>query len=217
MTAGVLTFVTLLFLTGLFEQLPEATLAAIVIAAVIELVDIGSLRRLWRVRTGRVASVYRLTSRADFVAAVGALHGRPGVRHVARPGHRGLPLARSSSSPGRRGPHIAVLAPVGGEPGRPWVDVDRHPDYALEPGVLVVRVEAPLMFANAEFVRSRVRELAAEVDDLRLVVMDGQTTPSIDVTAAGMLVQLRADLRRDRRGARAGERRRAGPRRARDG
>ena len=51
LTAGVLTFVTLLFLTGLFEQLPEATLAAIVIAAVIELVDIASLRRLWRVRT----------------------------------------------------------------------------------------------------------------------------------------------------------------------
>ena len=94
-------------------------------------------------------------------------------------------------------PYIAVLAPSAGEPGRPWVDVDRHPDYALEPGVLVVRVEAPLMFANAEFVRSRVRELAAEVDDLRLVVMDGQTTPSIDVTAAGMLVQLRADLHRD--------------------
>ena len=62
MTAGVLTFVTLLFLTGLFEQLPEATLAAIVIAAVIELVDIASLRRLWRVQTGRVASVYKLTA-----------------------------------------------------------------------------------------------------------------------------------------------------------
>ena len=53
LTAAVLTLVTLLFLTGLFEKLPEATLAAIVIAAVIELVDIAALRRLWRVRTGR--------------------------------------------------------------------------------------------------------------------------------------------------------------------
>ena len=51
-TAAVLTLVTLLLLTGLFEKLPEATLAAIVIAAVIELVDIDSLRRLWRVRGG---------------------------------------------------------------------------------------------------------------------------------------------------------------------
>ena len=190
-----LTFVTLLFLTGLFEQLPEATLAAIVIAAVIELVDIASLRRLWRVRTGRVAAVYRLTSRTDFVAAVGALLGvlvfdtLPGL--VIGVGlSLVLLIARTS------GPHVAVLAPVGVEPGHPWVDVDRHPDYAREPGVLVVRVEAPLMFANADFVRTRVRALAAEVDDLRLVVLDGQTTPSIDVTAAGMLVQLRGDLRR---------------------
>jgi SulP family sulfate permease len=41
--------ITLLFLTGLFESLPQATLAAVVIAAVIELVDIGSLRRLYNV------------------------------------------------------------------------------------------------------------------------------------------------------------------------
>jgi sulfate permease, SulP family len=45
-----------------------------------------------------------------------------------------------------------------------------------------------------------VRELAAQAsatpDGLHLVVLDGRTSPSIDVTAAGMLVQLRADLRR---------------------
>jgi MFS superfamily sulfate permease-like transporter len=50
---------------------------------------------------------------------------------------------------------------------------------------LVVRVKAPLMFANAENVRTRVRELAAAVaaspDGLRLVVLDGRTSPSIDV------------------------------------
>ena len=62
--------------------------------------------------------------------------------------------------------------------------------------MLVVRVEAPLLFANADFVRTQVRALAADVPDLRLVVLDGRSTPSIDVTAAGMLVQLRADLRR---------------------
>ena len=49
LVVAVLTIVTLLFLTGLFEALPEATLAAVVIAAVIELVDIAALRRLYRV------------------------------------------------------------------------------------------------------------------------------------------------------------------------
>jgi MFS superfamily sulfate permease-like transporter len=49
LVVAALTIVTLLFLTGLFEKLPEATLAAVVIAAVLELVDIATLRRLARV------------------------------------------------------------------------------------------------------------------------------------------------------------------------
>ena len=88
LTAAVLTVVTLLFLTGLFEKLPEATLAAVVVAAVIELVDIASLKRLWRVRTGRLASVYRVTSRVDFFAAAATLAGRPPLRDPPRPHHR---------------------------------------------------------------------------------------------------------------------------------
>ena len=82
---GRLALLTLLFLTGLLERLPEATLAAIVIAAVIELVDISSLRHLWRVGTGAIARNHRITARADFVGALAALLGvlvldtRPGL------------------------------------------------------------------------------------------------------------------------------------------
>lgn len=194
-TAAVLTLVTLLFLTGLFEKLPEATLAAIVVAAVIELVDISSLRRLWRVQTGRISRIYRVTTRADFFAAVAALLGvllfdtLPGLV-IGISVSLGLLIARTSR------PHLAPLAPVGEATDRPWVDAGRNPDYLAAPGVLVVRVEAPLMFANADFVRTRVRELAADVPSLRLVVLDGRSTPSIDVTAAGMLVQLRSDIQR---------------------
>ena len=195
LTAAGLTLVTLLFLTGLFEKLPEATLAAIVIAAVVELVDVASLRRLWRVRAGRLASVYRLTTRADFFAAVAALLGvllfetLPGLV-IGIAVSLALLIARTSR------PHIASLAPVGEAGDRPWVDVARNPGYPTVPGVLVVRVEAPLLFANADFIRMSVRDLAAEVTDLRLVVLDGRSTPSVDVTAAGMLIQLRSDLHR---------------------
>ncbi|HYH72773.1 MAG TPA: SulP family inorganic anion transporter [Nocardioides sp.] len=192
-TAAALTLLTLLFLTGLFENLPEATLAAIVVAAVIELVDIASLRRLWRVRTGRLASIYRVTSRADFFAALAALLGvllfetLPGLV-IGIAVSLLLLIARTSR------PHVADLAPVG-LPSGPWVDAGRNPEYQQLPGVLVVRVEAPLLFANADFVRTRIRALASDVPDLRVVVIDGRSTPSIDVTAAGMLVQLRADIR----------------------
>ena len=199
LTVAVLAVLTLLFLTGLFEKLPKATLAAIVIAAVIELVDLESLRRLWRVTTGRVVKVYQLSARADFVAAVCALIGvlffdtLPGLV-IGIGASLILLLARTSR------PHVAPLAPVGGDQDGPWVDVERNPDYTPVPGVLVVRVESPLMFANADNVRTRVRELAADVaaspGGLHLVVLDGRTSPSIDVTAAGMLVQLRTDIRR---------------------
>jgi MFS superfamily sulfate permease-like transporter len=196
LTAAALTVVTLLFLTGVFEQLPLATLAAVVVAAVVELVDVRSLRDLWRVRTGRLARVYQVTARADFMAAGAALLGvlvfdtLPGLV-IGIAVSLILLLARTSR------PRVTVLAPVGNEIGRPWVDASRNPDYPTVPGVLAIRVEGPLIFANAEYVRSRVRELAPSTPDLRLVVLDARTTPSIDVTAASMLVQLRTDLQRD--------------------
>jgi sulfate permease, SulP family len=190
--------VTLLFLTGLFENLPEATLAAVVIAAVVELVDISSLRRLWRVRAGRVVRTYQLTARADFVAAAAALLGvlvfdtLPGLV-IGIAASLILLIARTSR------PHVASLAPVDDRRGSPWVDIARN-GITPPAGVVVVRVEAPLMFANADSVRTRVRELAAEAVDgpggLKLVVLDGTSSPSIDVTAAGMLTQLREDVRR---------------------
>lgn len=196
LTGAALTVVTLLFLTGVFEQLPLATLAAVVVAAVVELIDVQALRRLWRVRTGRLAHVYQVTARADFMAAGAALLGvlifdtLPGLV-IGIAVSLILLLARTSR------PRVTVLAPVGDEPGRPWVDAERNPGYPAVPGVLAVRVEGPLMFANAEYVRASVRELAERSPGLRLVVLDGRATPSIDVTAAAMLVQLRSDLQRD--------------------
>lgn len=196
LTAAALTVLTLLFLTGVFEQLPLATLAAVVVAAVVELVDVRSLRRLWRVRTGRLAHFYQVTARADFMAAGAALLGvlvfdtLPGLV-IGIAVSLILLLARTSR------PRVTVLAPVGDQPDRPWVDAGRNPGYPTVPGLLAVRVEGALMFANAEYVRARVRELAARETGLRLVVLDGRATPSVDVTAAAMLVQLRADLRRD--------------------
>jgi MFS superfamily sulfate permease-like transporter len=75
LVVAALTVVTLLFLTGLFEQLPEATLAAVVIAAVIELVDFGALVTLHRVWSVRLGDAYGPAARPDFLAALAALFG----------------------------------------------------------------------------------------------------------------------------------------------
>lgn len=192
LTVAVLTVVTLLFLTGLFEQLPEATLAAIVIAAVIDLVDIPALRRLYRVWTERLGGIYGPAARADFLAAIAAMLGvlvfdtLPGLV-IGIAVSMTLLLYRASR------PHVTrlVRTPDTDRPGL-WVDADRHPDLRPEDGILVIRVESGLFFANADHIRDCVRALAATHPDA--VVLDGESSPFIDVTAAGMLDQLTREL-----------------------
>ena len=192
-TAAVITVVTLLFLTGLFEKLPEATLAAVVIGAVIELVDIGSLQRLYRIHSGRLGEIYRYASRADFLAAMAALFGvllfdtLPGLV-IGIVASLVLLVARTSR------PHVAVLGRMPGE-HELWVDVEAHPTAEAPDGIVVLRVEGQLFFGNADYVRDRVRALASE--GTRAVVIDGETAPSLDISAVEMLVELTTDLQRE--------------------
>jgi SulP family sulfate permease len=191
LTVAVLTIVTLLFLTGLFEDLPEATLAAVVIAAVVELVDIAALRRLYRVFTGPVGSRFGLVVRPDFVAAVAALLGvlvfdtLPGL-FIGIAVSFLLLIYRASA------PHVATLGRVPGDPSR-YTDVRRNPDNEEIPGVLVLRPESGLFFANADHVRKTVLERAAEANP-RVVVLDAATMPFVDVTAITMLRDLAETL-----------------------
>jgi SulP family sulfate permease len=188
-----LTILTLLFLTGLFESLPQATLAAVVIAAVIELVDIAALTALWRIATRQLRGIYGIAARPDFIAAVAALAGvlifdtLPGLV-IGVVVSLLLLLYRASR------PHVAVLGQVPGMPGQ-YGDLQRHPENERQPGVALLRVEGGLFFANADTVRDAVRAHAAE-PGTRAVVLDAETAPYIDVSAARMLIQLAGDLRR---------------------
>ena len=190
---ALLTIVTLLLLTGLFESLPEATLAAIVIAAVIELVDIPALIRLYRIYTGRGQRRFALAARADFVAALAAMLGvlvfdtLPGL-FIGIGVSLLLLLYRASR------PHVAELGAVPGSEGQ-WGDRARHPENRAAPGVVVLRVDGGLFFANADAVRRRVREAAAR-DGVHAIVLDAETIPYVDVTAAEMLAGLAEDLER---------------------
>ncbi len=186
---AVLTIITLLFLTGLFEQLPEATLGAIVVAAVIELVDIASLRRLYGVWSARLSAIYGKAARADFAAAIAAMFGvlifdtLPGL--VIGIGISfGLLLYRSSR------PNIATL---GRTAEGHWHDSGRFEGSVSEPGIVVLRVEGGLFFANADAIRERVVAAAAP-PDVHGVVLDCESVPFVDVTAAEMIERLRTLL-----------------------
>jgi anti-anti-sigma factor len=212
LTAAVLTLVTLLFLTPVFESLPEAVLAAVVIAAVVELVDVRALRRLWGLATPRMRRLYGSAARYDAYAALAAMAGvlvldtLPGLV-IGIVLSMFLLLARASR------PHVAVL--VRNRDGV-WVDGARRaarlaaasqpvpgagelrapaPGAGPVDGVLVVRPEAGLFFANAESVRATVRDLVTTRRP-RAVVLDAETVPFVDSAAAEMIVTLHRDLAR---------------------
>ena len=184
-----LTIVTLLFLTGLFENLPEATLAAVVIAAVIELVSYRPLARLYRLYTSELGRIYGLATRTDLIAAVATLVGvlifdtLPGL--FIGIGVSVLLIVYRASRP-----HVAIL---GKQPStQHWVDVDRHPDAVSSDDVIVVRPEAGLFYANADNVHANISTLITSLT--RAIVLDLESVPAIDFTAAEMLLALDDEL-----------------------
>ena len=124
LVVAVMTVITLLFLTGLFEKLPEATLAAVVIAALVELVDIRSLRRFYGLTNTRLGRIYGVAARPDFIAATAALFGvlifdtLPGL-FIGIVVSIILLVYRTSR------PHVAVLGRVPGTTDQ-FADIERH-------------------------------------------------------------------------------------------
>jgi sulfate permease, SulP family len=190
---AVLTIVTLLFLTGLFEDLPEPTLAAVVIAAVIELVDIGALVQFRRLYTSRLGKIYGEAARPDFIAAIAAMLGvlifdtLPGL-FIGITVSILLLLFRASK------PHIAELGQVPGSSDQ-YSDLNQHPDNTSFDGIVVLRVESGLFFANSDAVRDSVREHAKR-PGTRAVVIDAEVISFVDATALQMLAELADDLAR---------------------
>ena len=186
LVVAVMTIITLLLLTGLFEKLPEATLSAVVIAAVIELVDVPALVRLYRVYSKRLGRAFGVAARPDFIAAIAALLGvtvfdtLPGL-FIGIATSFALLVYRASR------PRIAELGKVPRTTGQ-YADIERHPENEVQDGIVVVRVEAGLFFANSDWVRHRLLE-AASRPGVKAIVLDAGSIAFIDVTAAEMLGQ----------------------------
>jgi sulfate permease, SulP family len=184
-----LTVLTLLFLTGLFEQLPEATLAAVVIAAVVQLVDVQGFLTFYGFTSAAEGRRYGLAARPDFIAAMAAMFGvllfgiLTGL-FIGMVVSVLLIVYRSSR------PHVAVLG-RSADRSR-WVDSHRHAGTSQEPGVVVLRPESGLFYANADNVRTAILRHVAP--DTRAVILDAEAVPEIDVTALQMLEQLSTHL-----------------------
>lgn len=171
--------VCLLFFTNVLHSLPNVTLAAIVLVAVKGLLDIASLRHLWRV------------SRFEFCVAIVALVGvlllgiLKGVLLAVV-----VSLLMLLASAAR--PHVAFLGRIPGTSR--FSDLERHADNESIPGVLIFRVEASLLYFNVDHVRDRVWARIHDGGPFQLVICDLSNSPYIDVSGARMLKALDAKL-----------------------
>jgi MFS superfamily sulfate permease-like transporter len=169
----------LVLVPGLLRNLPNPTLAAVVIAASLSLADISGTVRLWRQR-----HVEFMLSGVAFlgVALLGVLEG------IA------VAVALSILNVFRRAwwPHYTTLGRVAGVPGHH--DVELHPDAEQLSGLAILRFDAPLFFANARTFRDVVRELAAATPRPRWVLIAAEAITDIDTTAADMLLSLDVEL-----------------------
>jgi SulP family sulfate permease len=175
-----LVLVTLLFLTGLFEKLPTAVLAGIVIVAGFGLFDVKDFKVLWRVRR----SEFWLG--ASTVASVLVLGMLGGIAFAI-----GLSLIAALMRVVR--PHTAELGLVEGTDT--FRDIDRHDDAHPVPGLMIYRIDDELFFANAAFFVSDVKErLVASDPPATALVLDMEGVSDIDTTAVQQLDELLEDL-----------------------
>jgi SulP family sulfate permease len=87
-------------------------------------------------------------------------------------------------------PHVVTLGRIPGVAGA-YGNVRRHPNYERVPGLLVLRLETPLFYANASGVSDRIKKLVGAADPLpRAVILDMGASDSLDISSAGMLVGL---------------------------
>ncbi len=169
----------LLFLPGLLRDLPQPTLAAVVIAAALSLADVAATRRLWHQR--RVEFVISLVAFLG-VALLGVL---PGIA---------VAVVLSILNVFRRTwmPYQTRLGRVDGLPG--YHDVTLHTDAEQLDGLVLYRFDAPLIFANARTFREQIRAIAEAEPPPRWIVVAAEPMTDVDTTAADVLEDLDADL-----------------------
>jgi high affinity sulfate transporter 1 len=174
LAATVLAFVTVLLLMPLFKNLPEAVLAALIIHAVSHLMKVAEFRRYYRLQ------------RLEFWVGLATLLGvitidvLPGL--VIGITAMVLLVVYQASRP-----HLGVLGQNPAARGA-YGDLRRHPNYQPVPGVLIVRLDAPLFYANASVSADGVKKLVGSTDPLpRAVVLDAGASSDLDVTSAETL------------------------------
>lgn len=162
----------LLFLTPMFYYLPKAVLAAIIIVSVLKLIDYKEAMRLWNV------------NKIDFwmllVTFIGTLFF--GIKEGIGVGvslSLVMVIFRTSK------PHVAVLGRIPNT--RFFRNINRFDDMEIHHEVLIIRFDSHLYFANTNYFRERLDDLATEKGEaLKLIILDCECINGLDSTGAAM-------------------------------
>jgi high affinity sulfate transporter 1 len=182
LVAWVAVIITVLVLTPLFKTLPEAVLAALIIHAV------------WHLIVARKLKGVRLESRPEFVLGVLSFLGVL-VFDVLEGMMIGLVASLVWFIYKSTKPHLASLGRVPGSKDV-FLDLTRHPEEVPIPGLLILRLNGPLFYANAQSVRDQVKALVEATEPpLRAVIVDAVPQDDLDLTSVDMLKKLFAEIR----------------------
>jgi high affinity sulfate transporter 1 len=174
---GALAIAFLLLVTpNLLQYLPNAALAAVVIAAAISLIEVADLKRIYRIQP------WEFWLSIVCFAGVVALGVIPGIGLAIA-----IAIAEFLWDAWR--PHAAVLGRADGVKG--YHDITRYPDARQIPGLVLFRWDAPLFFANAEFFKERALDAVAKSPTpVRWLVVAAEPVTNVDVTAGDTLAEL---------------------------
>jgi SulP family sulfate permease len=182
--AAALTIIFLLFLTPILAPLPTVALGAIIIIASIGLIDIPAFRFLKQVRAFEFWLAVITTLE---VLIVGIIYGIlvavilsliNVIYHISRP-------------------HDALLDDINAKGGTVYRGVEDKETSMTEPGLIVYRFDAPLVFANAGYFTDRLDELVTKAGkELKCVILDAEAISDFDTTSAEALENIDANLER---------------------
>jgi high affinity sulfate transporter 1 len=174
-TGAVLIILMIVFIPGLFRNLPQPALAAVVITASLSLADIPGTVRLWRQRKVEFG-----LSIAAFLGVV-LLGVLPGIA---------IAVGLSILNVFRRAwwPYDTQLGRVEGLEG--YHDVHSYPAAEHLPGLVIYRFDGPLFFANAKTFRDEVRRLAKADPPPTWILIAAEPMTDVDTTASDVLEEL---------------------------
>ncbi|MET0295737.1 MAG: SulP family inorganic anion transporter [Phenylobacterium sp.] len=170
--------VTILFLTDALALLPVPALGAILASAAVSLIDLQTLRELWRV--SRMEFAFAMISMVG-VVAFGVLQGV-----IAAVAATLLYLVVKGMKP-----RDAMLGVIPGREG--FYKLHRHPDARPIPGIAIYLLQGPLLFLNADYVKGRLERVMGELPPgTEWLIFDASATVQIDSSAVVALDDIRA-------------------------